>query len=64
MALKIEGVVDAGKTLGGASCHEALQFALWSSHRLMRIFGSIVLSQPLLMRAGQPQTAERAGLRA
>jgi hypothetical protein len=30
----------------------------------MRIFGSIVLSQPLLMRAGQSQTPERAGIRA
>jgi hypothetical protein len=65
MALKVEGVVDGGvhveKTLGGASRLEPLHFALSSSHRLMRIFGSIILSQPLLMRAGQAQTPVRAG---
>jgi len=47
MALEVEGVVDGGvhaeKTLGGASRLEPLHFALSSSHRLMRIFGSIVL---------------------
>jgi hypothetical protein len=65
MALKVEGVVDgdvhAEKTLGGVSRLEPLHFALSSSHRLMRIFGSIILSQPLLMRAGQSQTPVRAG---
>jgi len=30
----------------------------------MRIFDSIILSQPLLMRAGQSQTPERTGVRA
>ena len=68
MALKIEGivngVVDVEKTLGGASRLEPLHFTLSSSHRLMRIFGSIVLSQPQLMRAGQAQTPECAGVRA
>jgi hypothetical protein len=39
-------------------------FVLSPSHRLMRIFGSIILSQPLLMRAGQAQTPECAGVRA
>jgi len=68
MALEVEGVVDGGvhveKTLGGASRLEPLHFALSSSYRLMRIFGSIVLPQPLLMRAGQSQTPERGGVRA
>jgi hypothetical protein len=68
MALEIEGVVDGGvhaeKTLCGASRLEPLHFALSSSYRLMRIFGSIILSQPLLMRAGQSQTPECAGVRA
>ena len=68
MALEIEGVVDGGvhaeKPLGGASYIEPLYFALSSSHRLMRIFGSIILSQPLLMWAGQSQTPECAGVRA
>ena len=31
-------------------------------HRLMRVFGSIVLPHPLLMRASQSQTPERAGV--
>ena len=48
MALEIEGVVDGGvhaeKALGGASRLEPLHFALSPSHRLMRIFGSIILS--------------------
>jgi hypothetical protein len=46
MALKVEGVVNRGvhaeKPLGGASRLEPLHFALSSSHRLMRVFGSIV----------------------
>src|SRR5215469_16754510 len=68
MALKVEDVVDgsvhAEKTLCGASRFEPLHLALSSSHHLMRIFGSIVLSEPLLMRAGQSQTPERGGVRA
>ena len=47
MALKVEGVVDGGvnaeKTLSGAGRLEPLHFALASSHRLMRVFGSVVL---------------------
>ena len=66
MALKVEDVVDgsvhAEKTLGGASRFEPLHFALSSSHHLMRIFGSIVPPEPLLMRAGQSQTPERRGV--
>ena len=66
MALEVERVVDGGvhaeKTLGGASRLEALHFALSPWHRLMRVFGSIILPQPLLMRAGQSQTLERAGV--
>jgi hypothetical protein len=60
MALEAEGVVNGGvhaeKTPGGASRLEPLHFVLSSSHRLMRVFGSIILSQPLLVRAGQSQT--------
>jgi hypothetical protein len=63
MTLKIEGVVNGSvhveKTLGGASRLEPLHFALSSSHRLMRVFGSVVFAQPVLMRTGQPQTPER-----
>jgi hypothetical protein len=66
MALKVEGVVDGGvhaqKALGGASGLEALHFALASSHRLMRVFGPIVLAQPLLMRAAQSQTPKRGNV--
>jgi len=46
--------VLAEKTLSAASRFELLHFVLSSSqHHLMRIFGSIVLPEPLLMRAGQ-----------
>ena len=66
MALEVKGVVDGGvhaeKTLRGASRLELLHFALSPSHSLMRVFGSIVLPQPLLMRAGQSQTPEGAGV--
>jgi hypothetical protein len=64
--LKVEGVVNGGvhaeKTLGGASRLEPLHFVLSSSHRLMRVFGSIILSPPLLMRAGKSQTPKCAGV--
>jgi hypothetical protein len=57
MALKVECVVDCGmhaeETLGRSSRFEPLHLALSSPHRLMRILGAIVLSEPLLMRAGQ-----------
>ena len=58
MALEIEGVVDgrmhAEKALCGARRLEPLHFALASSHRLMRVLRSIVLSEPLLVEAAQP----------
>jgi len=54
MALKVKGIVDGGmhaeKTLGRARRLEALHFVLSSSHRLMRIFGSVVLPEPLYIR--------------
>jgi hypothetical protein len=57
MALKVEGVVDRGmhteEALGRPSRFESLHFALSSPHRLMRILGTIVFAEPLLMRAGQ-----------
>lgn len=63
MALEVEGVLDGGvhaeKTLGGTSRLKPLHFALSSSYRLMRVFSSIVLPQPLLMRAAQSQMPER-----
>src|SRR6516225_7543716 len=66
MALEVEGIVDGGvhaeKPLSGTSRLEPLHFALSPSHRLMRVFHPIVLSQPLLMRAGQSQTPERGGV--
>jgi hypothetical protein len=58
----VDGGVHAEKPLGGASRLEPLHFALSPSYRLMRIFGSIILSQSLLMRAGQSQTPECAGV--
>jgi len=68
MAPKVEGIVNGGvhaeKALCGASRLEPLHFAPSSSHHLVRVFGSIILRQPLLMRAGQPQTPERGGVRA
>ena len=54
MALKVKGIVDGGmhaeKTLGRARRLEALHFVLSSSHRLMRIFGLVVLPEPLYVR--------------
>jgi len=47
MTLKVEVVVDGGmhaeEALGGSSRFEPLHLALSSSHRLMRVFGPIVL---------------------
>ena len=66
MALKVEVVVDGGvhaeETLGRSSRLEALLLALSSSHGLMRILRPIILPEPLLMRTGQPETAERRGV--
>ena len=57
MSLMVEGVVDGGmdveKTLRGSGRLEPLHLALSSLHRLMRILGTIVLPEPLLMRVGQ-----------
>ena len=57
MALEIEGIVDDGmyaeEPLGGSSRFEPPHLALSSSHHLVLIFCPIVLSEPLLMRAGQ-----------
>ena len=63
MALKIEGVVDRGgmhveEALSRSSRFEPLHLALSSPHRLMRILGTIVLPEPLLMTAGQLQLPE------
>jgi hypothetical protein len=52
----MDGGALAEKSLGGTSRLEPLHFVLSSSHHLVRIFGSIVLPQSLLMRAGQSQT--------
>jgi hypothetical protein len=58
MALMVERIVYGGvhakEALGGSSRFEALQLALSSSHRLMRILGPIVPPEPLFVRAAQP----------
>jgi hypothetical protein len=41
----LDGGAHGEKTLGRASRPEPLQFIVSSSHRLMRIFGPIVLSR-------------------
>jgi len=41
---------------------EPLHCVLSSSQPLIRVFGAVVLAQPLLVRAGQSQTPERRGL--
>src|SRR3954447_24490852 len=70
MALEVEGVVDGGvhaeKPLGGANRLEPLHFALSSSHRLMRVFGPIVLcalTRCTVLPGGNPgrQTLAPAG---
>jgi len=55
----VDGGVHAEKPLGGASRFEPLHLALSPPYRLMRVFGAIIFSQPLLMWAGQSQTPER-----
>jgi hypothetical protein len=51
--LEVERVVNGGahaeKALGRAGRPEALHFALSSSDRLVRILGSVVLAQALLI---------------
>ena len=58
MALKIEGIVDGGmhtqEALRGARRLESLHLALSPSQRLMRVLGSIVVPDPLFVRAPQP----------
>jgi hypothetical protein len=62
MSLMVEGVVDSGmdaeKTLGGARRPEPLHLALSSPHDLMRVFSAIILSEALVMRAGEAQLTE------
>jgi hypothetical protein len=66
VALEVEGIVDGGmhaeEALGGSSRLEPLQLALSASHGLMRILRPIVFPEPLLMRTGQSETAERRGV--
>jgi hypothetical protein len=66
MALKVEIVVDGsvltGKALGGSSRFEPLHYALSSSHRLIRVFCTIVRLEPLFVGTCQPQTPQRQGV--
>jgi len=66
VALQIEGIVHGGvhaeEALGRSSRLEALLLALSSSHGLMRILCPIILPEPLLMRTGHSETAERRGV--
>jgi hypothetical protein len=66
MALEVEGVVDGGvdaeKPLCGAGRFEALHFPLPPSHDLVRVLGTIVHPQPLLVTAGQMELPERGGI--
>ena len=66
MALNVEIVVDGGvdreKALSRSGGLEALHFSLPSSDRLVGIFCSIVLPQPLLMFRRQPEFTERRSI--
>ena len=66
VALKVECVVDGGmeaeKTLRGSGRLETLHLALAPPHDLMGILGTIVLSEPLLMRTNQAKVAERRAI--
>ena len=68
MALKIEGVVhgrmDIEEALGGSSRFKALHLALSSSYHLVRVLGPIVLPEPLLMVARQPDVPDGSTVRA
>jgi hypothetical protein len=68
VALKIERVVDGGmdaeEALSRPGRLEPLHFALSSTHGSMGIFNAIVLSETLLMMAGQPQLPESRSVRA
>jgi hypothetical protein len=67
VALKIERVVDGGmdakEALRRPGRLEPLHLALSSAHGLMGILDAIVLSEALLMRAGQPQLSESRPVR-
>src|SRR5207302_10688229 len=68
VALKIERVVDGGmdaeKALCGSGRLEPLHFALWPADGLMAILDAVVLSEALLMTAGQAKVPERRSVRA
>jgi hypothetical protein len=68
MALKIEVVVhgrmDIEEALGGSSRFKALHLALSSSYYLVRVLGPIVLPEPLLMLALQPDVPDGSAVRA
>jgi hypothetical protein len=63
VALKIERVVDGGvdaeEALRGPGRLEPLHLALSPAHGLMGILNPVVLSQALLMTAGQAELPER-----
>lgn len=64
MASQVEGIVDGGmggkEALSGSRRLEPLKFSHPSSDRLIRIFGPIVLPQPLLMPRTQNAEQFRA----
>ena len=68
MALKIEVVVhgrmDIEEALDGSSRFKALHLALSSSYHLVRVLGPIVLPEPLLMVARQPDVPDGSTVRA
>ena len=68
MALKIEVVVhgrmDIEEELGGSSRFKAPHLALSSSYYLVRVLGPIVLPEPLLMLALQPDVPDGSAVRA
>ena len=66
MALQVEGVVDRGveaeKSLRGTGRLEPLHLALLLLHGLMRVFGTIVHPQPLLVPTTQAKSLESHGI--
>ena len=68
MALKVEivvgGSVNAKEALSGSGRFETLHLALAPQYRLAAVFGPIVLSQSLLMVAGNPKMLEGSAVRA
>ena len=67
MALKIERVVDCGidaeEALRRSGRFKPLHLALSSAHGLMGILNAIVLSEALIMRAGQAELPESRSVR-